>query len=53
MVLLARLDKEHSRVSEKLDDELLCETPDRILLPSSGESEQQFLFPRCSSRQSS
>jgi hypothetical protein len=38
-VLLACIDKERSRLSDELDDELLCETPDRIQLPSSGESE--------------
>lgn len=46
MVLLACVDKEHSRVSDELDDELLCEAPDRILLPSSREPEQQFLYAR-------
>ena len=46
MVLLARAGKEHSRVSDKLGDELLCEAPDRILSPGSGEPGQQFLYAR-------
>ena len=46
MVLLAYAGKEHSRVSDELGDEFLCEAPDRILLPSPREPEQQFLYAR-------
>jgi hypothetical protein len=46
ILLAACVDEKHSRVSDELDDELLCEAPDRILLPSSREPEQQFLYAR-------